>query len=672
MPTDVKYPKIVMDAKLKAQLLKLSEENLDALEAVGFPRELIPAFLETANQYRTILMSRDPGFAGLKLISEKYDLKGFHIKSKSCNWGPMAGFVCKLPPFNKSGMDKYEYNIKNTTHYLEELSKKDKNGIDLIPDAWEREKPWEHIKITEDRRKNLFSKEGLWPTLRCNSYTKIEVQGNILGYYGITEDKSKTVQSEYILLKEELVQGGEFLWGLYHGTIQIKDKKNSKYRDYKFKEDTFELPVNLRQKKKEFLLNITELGQQMNVDSLPDEFSKIRAEIEDNPFKNSNADFYEIQAITNPYPPNKYVKVDDARNREIVTKTNSPSYLHCVTGDFDLFAFWPFENINANLVRNIEGSFFNKNKYFSSSLKVALNNSINKSSDLVQFLKKQKEGISYYGSASQYEAVLTLDSPDEKSTINLKENIIIEFIPVNKQLLSFENIHFGNIHHFGQKVAQTLNSIASSVLGFSSNMALHSDEGGRPFIVEIDFPIGYFLPPEMNFEENPFGLCGTIKDIYEFLDFVLLVNNPIGEVGILIYLNQGWYLDLILNALNKMELTNLLNLFNAQLQTKGKSSNIYCTDIKEKIEEEINKFPKKDKIKFAAYRKKITHDFLGFKAPMNTQFYASDAYLVNMVGHFLDLLVDLYLLKDNGLKNVLNSFGNYTPDKKDFISINEI
>ncbi len=37
---------------------------------------------------------------------ESYASKGFHVKSKSCNWGPMAGFVLSDPRFTKTGSER--------------------------------------------------------------------------------------------------------------------------------------------------------------------------------------------------------------------------------------------------------------------------------------------------------------------------------------------------------------------------------------------------------------------------------------------------------------------------------------------------------------------------------------------------------------------------------------
>jgi hypothetical protein len=168
----------------------------------------------------------------------------------------------------------------------------------------------------------------------------------------------------------------------------------------------------------------------------------------------------------------------------------------------------------------------------------------------------------------------------------------------------------------------------------------------------------------------PFGQCGILKDMNDFLDFILYVNHlEIDEESFNVYLNQGWFLDLILNALNLNELKNLLNTLNSTLQAKGMSSNLYCTDIKEKIETEITKFGKRKSNNI--YRKKFVEEFLGFKAPMDTQYFASDAYLQKLAEHTISILVDVNLLKNRDLKEIIKKFGVYKPDKGDFIALSK-
>jgi hypothetical protein len=47
------------------------------------------------------------------LIQAGHATKGFHIKAKSCNWGPMAGFVCVDPRFSKEANTEKQQGYVN-------------------------------------------------------------------------------------------------------------------------------------------------------------------------------------------------------------------------------------------------------------------------------------------------------------------------------------------------------------------------------------------------------------------------------------------------------------------------------------------------------------------------------------------------------------------------------
>lgn len=68
---------------------------------------------EVANNLNAIILFREPGKMAEGLISEKYGMKGFRIDTKSCDWGPMSGFVCADPRLTKDA--KYEQKNANWT-----------------------------------------------------------------------------------------------------------------------------------------------------------------------------------------------------------------------------------------------------------------------------------------------------------------------------------------------------------------------------------------------------------------------------------------------------------------------------------------------------------------------------------------------------------------------------
>jgi hypothetical protein len=74
-----------------------------ACDVTGIPFLHAEAFQEVADASGNVIASRAVGKYATGLILENYASKGFHNKAKSCNWGPMAGFVLDDPRFTKVG-----------------------------------------------------------------------------------------------------------------------------------------------------------------------------------------------------------------------------------------------------------------------------------------------------------------------------------------------------------------------------------------------------------------------------------------------------------------------------------------------------------------------------------------------------------------------------------------
>ncbi len=90
----------------------MSNDQNTLLEAEGISAAHVRSFLDVAKQEDCVILTRTPGKACLQLLAEAYDAKGFHIKGKSCSWGPMAGFLCAEPLFNKAGIDGAASNAR--------------------------------------------------------------------------------------------------------------------------------------------------------------------------------------------------------------------------------------------------------------------------------------------------------------------------------------------------------------------------------------------------------------------------------------------------------------------------------------------------------------------------------------------------------------------------------
>jgi len=93
--------------------------GLDAACAmVGYPANHGRIFQQVADQLDTIILGREVGSACTGLIEEGYALKGFRVDTKSCDWGPMRGFVCTDPRLNKEGTAKVAFNREYTGHAM--------------------------------------------------------------------------------------------------------------------------------------------------------------------------------------------------------------------------------------------------------------------------------------------------------------------------------------------------------------------------------------------------------------------------------------------------------------------------------------------------------------------------------------------------------------------------
>lgn len=77
-------------------------EGPAAVKRCGMVAAHAEVFERVANRTRTVIASRELNPLSEGLLVEGYASKGFYIKAKSCDWGPMAGFVCVDPRFTKS------------------------------------------------------------------------------------------------------------------------------------------------------------------------------------------------------------------------------------------------------------------------------------------------------------------------------------------------------------------------------------------------------------------------------------------------------------------------------------------------------------------------------------------------------------------------------------------
>ncbi|HMG07316.1 MAG TPA: anthrax toxin-like adenylyl cyclase domain-containing protein, partial [Mucilaginibacter sp.] len=370
----------------------LTNKIYTEVEKQGFPGYMCYSFMQTARSTKSVILSRLPGGVGLDLISKGYDLKGFHIKAKSCNWGPMAGFICQLPVFNKLGISKVADNAKEVLHYLEHLahfsgSKKSieeatahrdkqiakillndpdrKQKIDsyntkcneIVVEILTAAKKQEEIKgewsgenaiqtkypFIELKREfntdNLTDIRGVRHVVHINERTIYGVAENVTDESGDTPNRP-TVITEFLLLRDN---PDPKLWSIYHGRIKYKDSDDPAVpfdKDFAGKTLKDKFDSEFVEKKEVLLGKIFGFEKEKRLEfenrELLDKFtySVGQATIFAPPVS-SNV-FYAVRGFVNPYPPFKLP--EPPKTGEAPPTVQDEYYKNAVSGDYDLFA----------------------------------------------------------------------------------------------------------------------------------------------------------------------------------------------------------------------------------------------------------------------------------------------------------------------------------------------
>lgn len=174
----------------RASLMKVNDPVFRA-DPIGMPSSHATAFAEVAEEQRVLIISRAVGPTCLQLLEQGYDTKGFRIHGKSCNWGPMAGFVLRDPRLNKARLAKEKYN-----RHEHHTAIRDTGGS-----GWKASTT--PLKITEARRRWLLR----------NSYIRDLRRLSADEYSGI--ESSETPSFAYRLRRERCPLSGNQVWGVY-------------------------------------------------------------------------------------------------------------------------------------------------------------------------------------------------------------------------------------------------------------------------------------------------------------------------------------------------------------------------------------------------------------------------------------------------------------------------
>ncbi|MDB5870607.1 MAG: hypothetical protein JWQ07_49 [Ramlibacter sp.] len=107
-----------------------------AYTLTGIPARHGAAMQQVADRMKHGILLRSVGSHCTRLLEEGYAAKGFRIDTKSCDWGPMRGFVCVDPRLSKGGRSKETANRNFTAEALTGSVRHDAiGGLDVQRDA---------------------------------------------------------------------------------------------------------------------------------------------------------------------------------------------------------------------------------------------------------------------------------------------------------------------------------------------------------------------------------------------------------------------------------------------------------------------------------------------------------------------------------------------------------
>jgi hypothetical protein len=364
----------------------------DFLEnVIGMPSTHKDAFLQVAASERSVIMVRATGPTCHGPLEEGYDTKGYRIHGKSCDWGPMAGFVLRDPRLNKYGMEKLKFNREKHQEALVD----DHEGQGWLASTTP-------LKISIHRIKWLIEKKIIVAHFRDGDR-----------FDGIAEHKTG-IRFNYSLIRETPVLYGVFF-------------------------DNTGLPGT---------------GWIQEIGASEARHSMIYG-----------ASFEAMLAMTNPPEHRKH-------------KNNH--YKNAITGDYDLFAIWPYVGGPAAY----DASAYGLDHRPLGTVK----GSIGRERDRVEKLERD---------------FTEKENPDHRRGQGTK---------------------LGNITPRMYMICQLINSIVGS------QVLWHSDEAARPFLDDVDLPIMAFTPAG-----NYFG----IENIEDFKVWISVCE----DMGLKVTLSNAWTQD---------------------------------------------------------------------------------------------------------------------------------
>jgi len=417
----------------------------EAVKKAGMTVKHAEAFQKVADDSLCIIMCRSVNLACTGLIEEGYASKGFKVKAKSCDWGPAAGFIAADPRFSKKGSA-----ITVTIEQLAELHnayKAHKDSQDALVPLYLSDKRVAYLR----RPDNIPSNQ---PLIKVTA----EDKGHIYCEASPPSDPSFLVR--FVLKKEAegwavyyadgqtarryVGQGKSDLYATYEKELTLYEQKRLKEEKEDFEKFKKEELAKLKKEefdklKKEELQNFKEEFDKLRkeeLDKLKGKLKKAEAQIKDFEQVISKGDI-RVMGVANP----TYIESHQGEK--------GLGYKRAVTGDYDLFAMIALaeDKISApelEEIKKVNAANGNKYKLY------------------------DHEGI-------------------DKRPIMIGAR--------TKAELAAEDAYLGNITKRIDLLRQDLNREMQVLDKFNGrNMVHHSDEAGRPFDPDLEYPVIAFVP----------------------------------------------------------------------------------------------------------------------------------------------------------------------------------
>ena len=397
---------------------------------IGMPREHVVAIRQVAMNQSCVIIFRAPGLVCQQLLEEGYDTKGYRIHSKSCDWGPMAGFVMRDPRLNKSGL--VTKNLQSTITALEDLPNKDRTT-----QGWNAD--FTHLKISSTRIDYLVASKELGISFKV--INKAGVTEGAVNKHGFSFD--------FALFKEP----GDTVWGLYCNWNRKPAGKPAGRSQSLPPGASRTLPDSAVPTRRPSLSTLESAA-----DSSPPAgpYSRERSLMPDRA----------ARGRAPPAPLQGYEKMFALTNPPGHRSRQKDHYLNAVTGDYDLFAVWPLvkdydpEGADSRPLPTVGGGSAEEIK------------ATEKSSN--HFTLVKKEDGSYTTQASKM--------ADPTPRIYLVAQMVNSVVPsqINMRVGATPTMSGGQVPEAAAHPAR--------------NVIWHSDESANPHTSGIDLPLIAFMP----------------------------------------------------------------------------------------------------------------------------------------------------------------------------------